>query len=186
MDKIENLMDSLDSKKLPRVYKFNQLVRWFTLILGTTIIVFTLWHIFFQISPDVTKFKKIIPFIILFLTLNSVLKNLFLVNSIYFTKNFVKFRYIARKSVIICWSEFRKMEFKVDKRQKSIKITYVVNDLEKSYLLSLSFPNMLEIVNGMAELAPQTVFDEFLKNVIITDKEKQAYKIKVKNLDLKK
>ena len=186
MSEIENLIDINGKKGLPRSYRFNQFARWFTLIVGTVAIFYTLWFIFFHVYSDTSTFKKFLPFAILFLLLNSVLKNLFYLNKIHFTKNHIKFSFLARKSVIINWQDLLKMEF-MPGRQKMIKLTYLdKDDKRKTFLLTLSFPNMLEIVNSIAELAPQMEYDEFLKNVIISEKEKENYRIKVKKLNLNK
>jgi hypothetical protein len=48
-----------------------------------------------------------------------------------------------------------------------------VNEELKVFLFPISFPNMLEIVNSMAEMLPDIEYDDFMQNVIISDKEKE-------------
>jgi len=36
----------------------------------------------------------------------------------------------------------------------------------------MAFPNMLEIINSIAEMCPQLEFDEFMKNVTLTEEER--------------
>lgn len=172
MSNLENLVDINLRKGLPRTYRFNPFARWFTLLLGSFAFVYSIWFIFSKISTETKFAQKSIPFLILFFTLNSILKNLLSINSIRFDKDKIKFRYIARKSVSIPWESIKKMAYSAV-RPRSIKITYLLQDIEQKFLFPISFPNMLEIVNSMAELLPDIEYDEFLQNVIITDKEKE-------------
>ncbi len=68
-----------------------------------------------------------------------------------------------------------------DGKHKMIILTYTEDTIEKKFSFTLSFPNMMEIVNSIAEMCPGLVYDDFMKNVIITDKERESAKKKKEN-----
>lgn len=177
MNDVGKLIDINQLKGLPRKYKFKQFIRWFTLFLGTAAIIYSLWVIFAKLNVDSPKFIKFAPFAILFFALNSVMKNLFSLNTIIFTKSAVSFHFLARKKTEISWSNLKKMEFSNDKRRHII-LKYLENNLEKQFSFSIAFPNLLEIVNAINEMCPQLEYDDFLKQVVISDDEKKAYRQK--------
>jgi hypothetical protein len=172
LSNIENLIDINKRKGLPRTYRFSPFARWFTLILGSFALLYSIWFIFFGVEGDTSTLKKVIPFLILFFTLNSVLKNLFSINCIRFDQEKIEFRFLARKRVTISWNSIQKLSYS-GARPRAIKIAYQAEEAQKTFLFPISFPNMLEIVNSMAELLPDVEFDDFMRNVIISDKEKK-------------
>ena len=171
MNKIDNLIDINKRKGIPRVYRFNQFLRWFVIVFALAAIAYSVWIIFCMIDADSSKFHKIVPFVIIFLAGNSLMRNLFNVNSILFTEEKVAFRYLARKSVKINWNSLKKMELNKSKT-RAVKLLYQEGEKEKSFIFILSFPNILEILNSIAEMCPQLEFDEFMEKVVISDKEK--------------
>lgn len=176
MNNIGNLIEINKRKGLPRKYKFNQFIRWFTFIFGLLAVVYSGWLIFAKISSDNSNFQKFIPFAILFLALNSVLKNLFSLNAIVFKQDTLGFHYLGRKSFIVAWKDLKRMEFLEDKR-KLIRLKYLQDKAEKTFDFPMAFPNMLEIINSIAEMCPHLEYDEFIGNVVISPKEKaQFYK----------
>ena len=164
-------------KKFPRSYRFNAFIRWFTLIFAAAAIVYSVWLIFNKIEADSSKLVKIVPFLIIFFASNSLMRNLFSLNTIVFKENEIVFRFLARKSVRISWKSIRKMELE-DARHKMIKISFEADDgKNKIFRFSLSFPKMLEIINGIAEMSPQAEYDQFLQNVIVDTNEKSGVKL---------
>ena len=144
-------MNNTHKKNFPRTYRFNAFIRWFTLIFAVAAVAYSVWLIFTRIEADSSKFVKIIPFLIIFFASNSVMRNLLSLNSIVFEENRIIFRFLARKSVSIFWNSIRKMELE-DARHKMIKISYEdENGKVKIFRFTLSFPNMLEIINGIAQ-----------------------------------
>ena len=172
MNKLEDIIDINKRKGLPRVYRFNQFMRWFTLTFGVLAIAYSFWLIFAKIGVDSSKFYKFVPFAIMFLAANSVFKNLLTLNSILFTKEKIAFRYLARKSIKIYWNSLKRMELN-DAKRKMIRLRYSDNDKEKVFEFTINFPNMLEIVNSIAEMCPDILFDGFIEKVIISKKEKE-------------
>ena len=175
MEKVKDLIDINKNKGFPRVYRFNQFIRWFTLAFGLAAILYAFWVIFEKIGFESKTFYKIVPFIILFLALNSVMRNLFSLNSILFADKEITFRFLARKSVIIPWNSIKKIVLSKSKR-KHINIHYLKEEKEKVFELTLAFPNMLEIINSIAELCPDVEYDQFLRNVIISKEDKEETK----------
>ncbi len=172
MNRLENIIDINKRKGFPRVYRFNQFIRWFTLSFGTLAIVYSFWLIFTKVNADSSKFQQFVPFAIMFLALNSVFRNLFSLNSIRFQKDAIAFRYLLRKSVKIPWVDILKIELNYSKR-KMIRLLYTNNGEEKNFEFTINFPDMLEIVNSIAEMNPNIKYDEFIEKVIITPQEKE-------------
>ena len=177
MNRLENIIDINKRKGFPRVYRFNQFIRWFTLSFGTLAIVYSFWLIFTKVNADSSKFQQFVPFAIMFLALNSVFRNLFSLNSIRFQKDAIAFRYLLRKSVKIPWVDIFKIELN-DSKRKMIRLLYINNGEEKNFEFTINFPDMLEIVNSIAEMNPNIKYDEFIEKVIITPQEKEQIKKK--------
>ena len=171
MKKKENLIDINKRKGFPRVYRFNRLLRWFVVVFSLAAIAYSVLIIITLVNSDSSKFQKIVPFVIIFLAGNSLMRNLFSVNSILFTEEKVVFRYIAKKSVKIYWNSLMKMELN-QSRIRAVKFIYQKEGEEKTFVFILSFPKILEILNSIAEMCPQLEFDDFMEKVIISDKEK--------------
>ncbi len=174
MEDLGEYLEINKTKGLPRTYKFNQFIRWFTLVFALLAIAYSVWLIFNKVDSDSSKFAQFVPFAIMFLALNSFLKNLFSLNKIKLTTQLISFRYLGKKSVNISWESLVKMELNEGKR-KMIRLKYNVENVEKSLEYTLSFPKPLEIANSIAEMAPQIELDEFMTAVVITDKEKKDF-----------
>ncbi len=174
MKDLEEFLDINKTKGLPRTYKFNQFIRWFTLILAALAIVYSIWLIFNKVDSDSSKFAQFVPFAIMFLALNSFLKNLFSLNKIKLTEEMISFQYLGKKNINIKWGSLTKLELNDDKR-RMIRLKYNVDEKERSLEYTLNFPKPLEIANSIAEMAPQIEFDDFMAAVVITDKEKKEF-----------
>jgi len=177
MEELNEFLDINKTKGLPRTYKFNQFIRWFTLIFAMLAIAYSVWLIFNKVNADSSKFSQFIPFAIMFLALNSFLKNLFTLNKIKLTKEIISFRYLGKKSVNIPWEKLVELGLN-EGRRKMISLKYLDGGVEKTLEYSLSFSKPLEIANSIAEMAPQIKFDEFMGAVVITEKEKKEFKEK--------
>lgn len=173
MQDISNLININERKGFPRKYKFRQGMRWFTLILGILVVSYSVWMIFTKIYSDSSNLIKYIPFAILFLALNSVIKNLFSLNSILFEMDKISFQFIGKKAVRIKWQTIKKLELN-DAKRKMIRIVYESENGDKTFEFPIIFPNMLEIVNSIVEMTPNAELDEFIGNVVISDKEKNT------------
>ena len=59
------------------------------------------------------------------------------------------------------------------KKKRTITILYNEGEIEKKFYFSMAFPNMLEIINSIAELAPHLEYDEYFKKLVITEEDKR-------------
>ncbi len=175
-------IDINKTRGLPRTYRFNQFVRWFTILLALFCIAYAGWFIFSRIAAETTTWIKIFPFVIIFFAANSLMRNVFSINAITFTEQDVSFRFIARKKVTISWSTMRKFVL-ASARQRQLKIVYEINGEEKSFPFSIAFPNILEVVNAIYEMAPQMELDEYMSRVIINKDEADKQRGEAANAD---
>ncbi|MBT3169062.1 MAG: hypothetical protein HN952_02935 [Candidatus Cloacimonetes bacterium] len=171
---INQLININEKRGLPRTYQFKQFIRFFTLFLSILAIGYAVWVILQKVDADSSRFTKMVPFIIIFLALNTVLRNLLTLNAITFTKENIIFKFLAKKKVVIAWNSIHKIVLN-DGKHKTIGIHHQ-NQSEnemKIFEFSMSFPNMLEILNSIAEMCPKAEYDEFIANVILSEEEKK-------------
>lgn len=173
-----DLIDINKKKGFPRVYRFNPFIRWFVIILSLLAIAYSVWYIFTSVHADTPTFQKIVPFIIIFLASNSLIRNLFSLNSILFKENQIVFRFIASRTVTIPWENIRKIALHSGKA-RAIRLSYSDDkDSNKELIFTMTFPNMLEIINSISEMCPNLQYDDFMKNVTLTDREREEAKKK--------
>ncbi|MCF7919897.1 MAG: hypothetical protein K9N06_08285 [Candidatus Cloacimonetes bacterium] len=159
-------------KGLPRSYWFNQFIRWFTILFASFAIAYAFWLIFKRIDADSSTFNKVVPFLIIFFAINSLLRNLFSLNRLLFTEQSLTLTYLLRKNVNIPWLKISSIKM-TPARQKLLKITWLDDEnREMNHEMTLAFPRMLEIINAIVEMCPQVELDEFLDSVVISDREK--------------
>lgn len=162
-----NLVDINKTKGFPRKYKFNSFARWFTLLMGLLAVFYAFVVIFTKLTPDANSFHKALPFIILFLAATSIMKNLFSLNSVKFEEDGVTFNYLGKKAVKLEWHKIERMYLE-DARRRAVKVTYATEHADRSVEFTLGFPNILEIINAIAEMCPEMELDEFMDKVVIS------------------
>lgn len=167
-----DLIDINKKKGFPRVYRFNPFVRWFVILLSLFAIAYSVIYIFTAVDADTSTIRKIIPFVIIFFAANSLFRNLFSLNSVLFKEDGISFRYLASKNVYIPWENLLKLSLYPGKA-RAIKIHYLADEREKDLVITMNFPNMLEIINSISEKCPHLEYDEFMKNITLTDKERE-------------
>ena len=165
----------------PRTYKFNQFIRWFTLLMGFFAFAYAFWYgvLSGHISPDEKLWYKMVPFIIMFLAVNSIIRNLYTLNKVLFEEDKITFKYLGKKGISLRWESLLKMEYLVKKR-KAIIITFTEGESKKQFYFGASFPKLLEILNSIVEKVPEIELDDFLKSAVVTKAEKEKYLKKVK------
>ena len=168
-----NLIDINAKKGFPRSYHFNPFIRWLVILLSLFAIAYSVFYIFTEIDAQTSTFRKIVPFIIVFFAANSLFRNLFSLNSILFKKEGIEFRYLAAKSLFINWTNILKMSLYQGKT-RAIRLTYLFNNEQKDLIFTMNFPNMLEIINSIAEMCSHLEYDEFMRNVTLTEEERAA------------
>lgn len=162
------MKEKIFAKNLPQKFRMNPFVRWFTFLFGIFAIAYAIWIIFNKITADSSTFYKIVPFIILFLALNSVMKNLISLNSVKFTKDKLIFGFLGKKAVKIDWDKIKKLQVHPSKNRYATLI-YEEDGQEKEFHFTIAFPQILEILNGIGEMAPDIELDDFMKKVIINE-----------------
>lgn len=165
-------MNIKDSINLPQTFQFPKFTRYFTLVLGVCVIIYSLFFLFTQINSDSAVFKKILPFIIMFFAYDSVSRNLFSLNKIILTQRNIQFSCIAKKTLIINWEDMLKLESYLVKG-KFFLLHYSENGVEKKYYFPMAFKNIIEIINFIKQFSPHLETDEFVKSLIFLPKEKE-------------
>ncbi|MCF7911181.1 MAG: hypothetical protein K9M99_01530 [Candidatus Cloacimonetes bacterium] len=173
MNHYEEYLNINERKGFPRSYWFNQLIRWFTIIFSWLAIFYGGWLILNKTNADSSTFTKIVPFLIIFFALNSLLRNLFTINRLIFREDSLEFTYLLKKNVIIMWQDFVSIKL-IKARQRILDISYFGDGGEiKVHELTLAFPKMLEILNAIIEMVPQAELDEFVSSVAVGAGERQ-------------
>ncbi len=148
-----------------KLYRFSATIRAITISLALFASFYALFVIFFRTDKDSNLFIKIVPFVILFLAINTLFRNLFSVNSIYITKSYIQFNYLLARSLKITWDKLIKLEFVV-KAGRKILLTYMENDDRKKIVIPRAIPQLIEVLNKIAYHAKQIELDDFMKTVI--------------------
>ncbi len=165
-----DLIDINKKKGLPRTYRFNRFIRFVTIILALFAIVYAVWYVFSGVTQDSSTFRKIVPFVIIFFAFNSLFRNLFSVNSIIFSNDGIAFRYMGKGTLFIEWDNILKLSVYSGKT-RAVQLEYLNRAGDnKTFVFTMNFPNLLEIINSIAELANNAEYDEFMSNVIVGKK----------------
>lgn len=167
----DDLIDINQRLGIPRTYRFNPELRWLTILVAFIATGCSLWFILFRINMDFPVILRILPFLVIFFAFQSMYNQMTMLNAIVFEQDRIMFLTIAKRPVEIPWASFRKMEFST-KGFRSVKITYETPSGPAEYSMTITFRNILEIVNSIAELCPQLEYDPFIKNVIVGERAK--------------
>ncbi|MDP8209359.1 MAG: hypothetical protein P9M05_01005 [Candidatus Stygibacter australis] len=173
MSKFQEYLNINERKGFPRSYWFNRFIRWFTIIFSFLAIVYAGWLIFNKVDADSSAFTKLVPFLIIFFALNSLLRNLFTLNRLIFRQEGMEFTYLLKRNVYIRWEDF--VSIKLTKaRRRILDVHYRGSDGElKLQELTMAFPNMLEILNAIIEMVPQAELDDFVGSIAVAKEEKR-------------
>lgn len=150
---------------VPRTYHFKRFLRWFTILMGLLAVVYS-FYLIYNSAFGTEGFRRYIPYAIMFLALNSLLKNLFTLNKVVINKANVVFGFLLKPSVKIEYNSISRIEFNAIKR-KAFKIHYFENGMNKIYWLTIAFPKMLEIINSIIAECPEAEYDEFVSNILM-------------------
>ena len=153
--------------KIPHTYRFNPIVRFSVLLLAIFAFSYAVYVLMVKISPASSTLHKIIPYAIIFLSINVVIKNLFNLNSIKITSEFIRFSYIAKKNKTISWNSVKSLEL-LKNKLKTIKLVYQDFEKTKAFYFGSDFTHIVVILKTIRELNPKIKFDEVLQKVIDT------------------
>jgi len=152
-------------KKEEYIFKFPSFLRIFSIIIAILALVWSVYYIIFEINPATPWFKKISPFLVIFLVINVLYKNLWRVNSINIKEKYLQLKFILRKKICINWNLIKKLEFSI-KLHKSIILTYNENDKEKQVIIPRGIREIISALNLIAEKSPNLQLDDFMKTII--------------------
>ena len=172
-----DLIDINKNKGFPRTYRFSPFVRWFVILLSLAALAYAIWYIFAAVDADTSTFRKIIPFIIIFFAINPLIRNLFSINTVRFREDGIVFGFLLRKNLFIRWEDMVKLALYQGKT-RSVKLTYLSEGEQENFVFTMTFPNMLEIINSIAEMCPNLQYDEFMQNITLTEEERAEARIK--------
>lgn len=163
---VDNLIDINKRKGLPRSYRFNPFIRWFTLLISFLIIAYAVMF-FFSLTYEHSFLQKIFPFLLLLLVFNSVYKNLFTLNSVKILEDKVIFNCLGLKKIEINLEDIKRVIL-TGQRSKSIKVFFESEGKPCTFYIPATFPNLIEILNSIAEMNKEIEFDDFLSKIIIS------------------
>ncbi|MCD6101693.1 MAG: hypothetical protein J7J77_01395 [Candidatus Cloacimonetes bacterium] len=152
-------------KKDEKVFRVPPFIRTITIIFALLALVWAIYYITNGISQTDKWFKKLSPFIVLFLVVSVLHKNLFTVNSIHIEDNFLQFRFILKRAIRIDWTAIKKLEFGV-KRRNAICLTYEENGVDKQIIIPRGIQEIISALNLIAKRAQNLELDDFMKTVI--------------------
>ena len=109
---------------------------------------------------------KILPLVVLFISLDALFKHFTTLNSVIFTPECLWFRYLILPSVPIDYDKISRMELRrVVTYYMFLKITDQ-KGRERVLKSPASFPKMMEIMYNIADLAPQVQMNEELDKMM--------------------
>lgn len=152
-------------KKDENVFRVPPFIRTITIIFALLALVWAIYYITNGISQTDKWFKKLSPFIVLFLVVSVLHKNLFTVNSIHIEDNFLQFKFLLKRAIRIDWTAIKKLEFGV-KRRNAICLTYEENGVDKQIIIPRGIQEIISALNLIAKRAPNLELDDFMKTVI--------------------
>jgi hypothetical protein len=148
-----------------QVFRVPPFIRTVTIIFALLALIWAIYYITNGISQTDRWFKKLSPFIVIFLVVNVLYKNLFGVNSIHIHEKYLQIKFILRKNICINWNLIKRLEFSI-KLHKSIVLTYEENGIDKRIIVPRGIREIILALNLIAERAPNLELDDFMKTVI--------------------
>ncbi len=152
--------------RMPVRYRVNPITRGFGIIANILISGWCLYVLFTYVKADSAWWIKILPLVVLFFSLDTLLRHLTSLNSVVFTPECLWLRYILKPSVAIEYDRITSMELRK-------AITYHVflgftdrKGNKRIIKTQASFPRMIEIMYNIADLAPQIVMNEDLNKMV--------------------
>lgn len=146
---IESITD-----KLPVRYRIHHLARVTMIVFALAIIGYSIYFLFSFVRGDTPLFYKIIPLVICFVGVDSLLRHLFTLNSITFYEDHLTMGYLAKPGLQIPYDSMVSMELR---KQITFYLFLTYKDekgVVTEFKIKGSFPKVLEIILGLYELIP--------------------------------
>jgi hypothetical protein len=152
--------------RLPVRYRVNPLIRFSSVAIQILISSYCLFVLFKYAPMQVSAWFRILPLVILFISLDTLIKHLTTLNELIFGEEFLMLRFILLPGKTIVYEKIVSMELRK-------VITYYVfltwtdgSGKKRTLKTQASFPRMLEIMFNIADLAPQTTLNPELEKMI--------------------
>lgn len=131
-----------------------------------TLAIYSVYFLTRYVNQDTPLIAKLIPIMILFVALNSLVRHVTSLNSLIFAPECLWLRFILKPSIAI---EYKNIESLKLQRTLMYYLFLTYRDSKgnkRVYKTSAGFPKMLEIMYNIAEMSPQIVLDDHLAKVI--------------------
>ncbi len=164
------LININQKKGLPRTYSFSILTRLIILLFAILVCIYAVYYLFTNVanSPDATMIAKLIPIIIFFAGLNTIMQNLLNIHTLTLTKEVLIAKSLIGIKRVIPFQGISKISMSKSKKRYVI-ITYIdKKNKKRQYNLMLVFKNMMEILNSIGELASNAKYDDFMATIIVS------------------
>ncbi len=152
--------------QLPVRYGYNPWVRGLMLFFAVTVLIYTLFFLVKVVNGNMPLFFKILPLIILFVSLDSILRQATSLNCVLFGADYIRFSYLAKRKLEIPYADIIQLD--LEKR-----LTYYLhlryqdaNGAEQTFKTPASFPKILEIILNLADLSPQVKLNGMLTKAV--------------------
>lgn len=152
--------------KIPICYRHKPWLRWFMIAISLAIMIYSIYFMMQYVTSETPIFFKILPIAIGFVGLDSILKKATALNSVTFESSHLRLGFIAKKPIQIAYKDVLALEL-----YRKITFYFSIRYLddkgrEKSYVTNASFPNILEIILNIADLAPQATIPEKMQGIL--------------------
>jgi hypothetical protein len=153
------------NKEKKIIFRVPIFIRIVTILLGIFAFLWAVIYILLGMPQEENFFAKIVPFIVLVLSLHVLYKNLFTINSLHITEQHLIIRFLLRPAIKIPFKDIKKIEFSKG-LGRTILITYSANAKEKRITIPRGIQEIVEALNIIADRSPQVELDDFMKTVI--------------------
>ncbi|MDD4309782.1 MAG: hypothetical protein PHO32_05335 [Candidatus Cloacimonetes bacterium] len=152
--------------RLPVRYRYSPLVRAFMLSLSAVIFAYSIFFLVRFVNADTPKFFKILPLMITFVALDSILRQTTSLNCVYFYKDRIQFSYLLKRKLEIPYNSILTMQ--LDRKiTYSLKIGYTNSaGVKQQFKTPASFPKILEIILNIADLSPNVELNDFMAKAV--------------------
>ncbi len=158
--------DEVNKTDFPIRFSFPWYVRFFLILIAGVTAIYSLFFLTNYVYSDTPIFFKLLPTMILYVSLDTVFRHLTSLNRVTFTQDSLVLQAIAKKKLVIPYVNINNLVLKK-------RITYYVQihylDLDgnqKVYQSNASFPKMLTILLTIYDMSPNLELDEKLKDAL--------------------
>jgi hypothetical protein len=152
--------------QLPVRYRYNPWVRGLMLGFAVIVLVYTLFFLVKVVNGNMPMFFKLLPLVILFISLDSILRQITSLNCVLFSNDTVSFSFLAKRKLEVPYESITKLE--LNKRiTYFLRVVYIdASGLERTFQTPASFPKILEIILTLANLSPNVKLNGVLSKAV--------------------